>query len=74
MKDNLNIYFDEEGDFLELNIGGFTKGHFKNCGNGIFERIEDGNIKGIAIMGFRARSKTLGSLHIPLPVRMKLSS
>ena len=37
MSSELNIYYDEEGDFLELNIGGYTEGHFKNLGDGIWQ-------------------------------------
>ncbi|RJQ16892.1 DUF2283 domain-containing protein [Candidatus Woesearchaeota archaeon] len=70
MKNNLNLYYDEEGDFLEIHIGNYGKGTFKNLGNGIFERIdENNNITGIAVMGFKKRIN--GSKKLKLPVSMQ---
>ncbi len=40
MSNELSLYYDEEGDFIEFNIGEYTEGHFKNLGDGIFERID----------------------------------
>ncbi len=53
MKDKLSIHYDEEGDFLELHIGDFTEGYFRNLGKGIFERVDrkTNKVSGIAIMG-----------------------
>ena len=36
MNNELSLYYDEEGDFLEFNVGAYTGGHFKNLGDGIF--------------------------------------
>ena len=66
MSNELNLYYDEEGDFLELNIGEYTEGHFKNLGNGIFERI--------AIHGFRKRTQGLKDVKVSLPVKIQLYS
>ncbi|MEW6063249.1 MAG: hypothetical protein AB1571_02670 [Nanoarchaeota archaeon] len=41
MKGPVRLYYDKEGDFLEISVGSFTKGYFKNCGDGIFEMIEE---------------------------------
>ena len=40
MSNELNIYYDEEGDFLELNVVGYLEGYFKNLGDGIFKSLE----------------------------------
>ena len=45
MKDKLNLYYDEEGDFLEFNIGKYTEGYFENTGKGIFRRIDNKTAK-----------------------------
>lgn len=76
MKGKLNLYYDEEGDFLEINIGDYTDGYFKNLGMGIFERIDKKTkqITGIAIMGFKKRTKSLKDVMIPVPVKIKLYS
>lgn len=76
MSNELNIYYDEKGDFLELNIGGYTEGHFKNSGNGVFERIDKktNKVTGIAIHGFRKRTQGLKDIKLTLPVKIQLYS
>ena len=60
----MNLYYDEEGDFLEINVGEFTKGFFRDVGKGISERIDEktGKVTGIAIMGFKKRTEKLKDL------------
>lgn len=76
MTGKLNLYYDEEGDFLELNIGDQGEGHYKNLGDGVFERIDKKTkkITGIGIMGFRKRMQTQKDIKISLPVEIRLSS
>ena len=76
MKKHLNLYYDEEGDFLELHMGDYTEGYFKNLGNGIFERIDKktNKVTGIAIHGFRKRTKGLKDLKLSLPINIELST
>ena len=70
------MYYDEEGDFLEIQIGGYTEGSFKNLGDGIFERLDKKTKKvtGIAVMGFRKRTESLGDVKVSLPVEIKIGS
>lgn len=76
MRGKLNLYYDEEGDFLQLNIGDYTEGYFRNLGKGIFERVdkETNNVTGIAIMGFKKRTEGLKDVNISLPMEIQLSS
>lgn len=76
MSNELNLYYDEEGDFLEMNIGDYTEGFFKNLGNGIFERIDKqtNKVTGIAIYGFRKRTRGLKDVKVSLPVKVQLYS
>jgi len=76
MKGNLNIYYDEEADFLEINIGDYTEGYFRDVGEGISERIDEktGKITGIAILSFRKRTEKTKDLKISLPLKIELSS
>ncbi len=76
MSNELNLYYDEEGDFLELNIGGYTEGHFKNLGDGIFERVDKktNKVTGLAIHGFRKRTQGLKDVKVSLPVKIQLYS
>jgi hypothetical protein len=74
MKSKLQIYYDEEGDFLELHMKEYTHGYFKNLGKGIFERVDEktGKITGVAILGFKKRTKDLKEVKIDLPLDMQL--
>ena len=76
MSNELNLYYDEEGDFLELNIGDYTEGYFKNLDNGIFERIDKktNKVTGIAIHGFRKRTQGLKDIKLTLPIKIQLYS
>jgi len=76
MKGNMNIYYDEEADFLEINIGDYKRGYFKDIDNGISERIDEktGKVTGIAIMSFKKRTEKLEDLKISLPVKIEISS
>ena len=70
------IYYDEEGDYLELNIGEFTEGFFKDIGEGIAERIDEktGKVTGIAILGFKKRTEQGRDFKINLPVNLQITS
>jgi len=74
MKGQMQIWYDEEGDFLEINIGEYTEGYFKDVGKGVAERIDEktGEVTGIAILGFRKRSQELKGLKIELPVKLEI--
>jgi len=75
MKGKLTVYYDAEGDFLELNIGKPAEGYFRNLGKGVFERVDKKSKKvtGVAIMGFRKRTAGLKDVKISLPVDMQIS-
>ncbi len=72
----MNIYYDEEGDFLEINIGEYTEGYFRDIGEGISERIDEktGRVTGIAILDFKKRTENLKELKISLPVKIELTN
>jgi len=69
---NLNIYYDEKGDFLEITNGDISDCYFDNIGNGIFQIInkETKEVKGIAIHSFKARSKDSEDIKINLPFKI----
>ena len=75
MKGNLNIYYDEEADFLEINLGNYKKGYFRDISNGLSERVDEktGKVTGIAIMNFRKRAK-LKDLKLSLPLKIEISN
>ena len=76
MNKNLSIYYDKEGDLLEIRIGKPTIGYFKDLGNDIFERIDEktGEIRGFSILNFKKRAEKVANINIPLPSKMGLIS
>ena len=74
MKEKMTIYYDEEGDYLEIYFGKLRKGYFKEIGNKYFQRIDEktGKIVGISIMNFKKRTKNLKELKIDLPIKLIL--
>lgn len=74
MKGNINLYYDEEADFLEINLGKYTRGYFRDIGNGVSERVDEktGKVTGIAIMSFRKRTQKLKDLKLSLPVKLEI--
>ena len=74
MKGQMQLYYDEEGDLLEINIGEYTEGYFRDVGEGISERIDEktGKVTGISILSFKKRSKK--DMKIDLPVNIEISN
>ena len=67
--ENMNIYYDEEGDFLEITNGDISNCYFDNLGNGLFQIIdkESGQVRGIAIFSFKTRTRNLEEIKLNLP-------
>lgn len=74
--ENMNIYYDEEGDFLEITNGDISNCFFDNVGDGVFRIIdkETKEVKGIAIHSFKARTKDLNEIKLSLPFKFEISS
>ena len=52
---NLSVWYDEEGDYLELTREE-TEGFFVDLGDGVFERVdEDGDTIGFAVLNVSSR-------------------
>ncbi|PIN89661.1 hypothetical protein COU57_05675 [Candidatus Pacearchaeota archaeon CG10_big_fil_rev_8_21_14_0_10_32_14] len=75
MKEEMNIYYDEEGDLLEITLGDISNCYFDNLGNGIFKITDkvSNEIKGIAVSNFKSRSKDLDEIKLSLPFKFKIS-
>lgn len=76
MDDEMTVYYDEEGDFLEITFGNTSNCFFDNLGKGIFKITDKttGEIKGIAVHDFKSRSKNLDEIKFQLPFKLKISS
>lgn len=72
MKNKMEIYYDQQGDYLEINIGKPAKGSWKEIGQEIFEKIDKktGKIISIGIMGFKKRTK---NRDVKLPYELIIS-
>ena len=76
MANEMKIYYDEEGDFLEITSGDISNCYFDNLGNGIFKIInkETKEVKGIAIFSFKTRTKSLEEIKLALPFKFRITS
>ncbi|MBU2503814.1 MAG: hypothetical protein KJ879_02055 [Nanoarchaeota archaeon] len=76
MEDEMRLYYDEKGDFLEIVSGDISNCYFENIGKGIFKITDKttGEVKGISIHSFKNRSKNLDEIKINLPLKFKIFS
>lgn len=67
MKKEFKIYYDEEGDYLEITLKKSKNAYFEDVGDDIFKRIDEktGKIVGIGIHNFKKRAKDLKGIEIP---------
>lgn len=75
MEERLGVWFDKEGDYLEITIGKSRKGYFRPIdGSDSYERIDSktGQIIGFAIFNISKAFKTPSEKEIKLPMRIEL--
>ncbi len=74
MKNKTRLYYDEEGDFLEISVGEPTECYAEEVKPGIFVRIDNktGEIKSISILDFRSRAH-LKDIEFDLPITFDFS-
>ena len=72
--ENMSIYYDEKGDFLEITSGDLSNCYFDNLGNGIFRIVDKdtGEVRGISIHSFKARTKS-DILKLDLPFKFSFT-
>lgn len=68
----MRIWYDEEGDYLGIGCGD-RAGYMKDVGDDVWLREEDGQITGLAILGFKKRTQTAHTL-ISLPIEVHFSA
>ena len=75
MSNELNLYYDEEGDFLEISVGKPTKCYASEVKPGVFLRIDEKSeeVKSIGILGFKKRTKNLKDIKLDIPVEVNFS-
>jgi len=66
-KEPLRVWFDPEGDLLEVELGKPKKGFFKDMGDDVFLRVDmKGNVLGFAILNATKRTKKLREVELPI--------
>ncbi len=76
MKGKMNIYYDEEGDYLEIFIkkGASSYGEEVASGITIFRDEETDEVIGIGILNFRKKAKNLDEIELNLPFEINFSA
>jgi len=76
MKGNLHVYYDQEADFLEINLGNFPASYVKDIDEGVFKRIDEktGEVVGIGILSFKKRTANQKDIDVEVPLKIALSS
>jgi len=66
-KESLKVWFDPEGDLLEVELGKPRKGFFRNVGDDVFLRVDmKGNVLGFAILNATKRMKKVREVELPI--------
>ena len=66
-KETLRVWFDPEGDLLEVELGKPRKGFFRDVGDDVFLRVDEkGNVIGFAILNATKRMKKVREVELPI--------
>jgi len=66
-KESLRVWFDPEGDLLEVELGKPRKGFFRDIGDDVFLRVDmKGNVIGFAILNATKRMKKIREVELPI--------
>ncbi len=76
MKGQMNIYYDEEGDYLESFIAGTSPTYGEEIGDDItlFRSEATDDIIGIGVLNFKKRTKSLQDIKLNLPFDVNFSA
>ena len=75
MKGNMRVYYDEEGDYLEIRVGNPRPNYGEDIDNNItiFKDEETDEVVGIGIYNFKKRTKSnLHNIELNLPIDIGL--
>lgn len=72
MKGNMRIYYDEEGDYLEISIGQPVSNYGEDISSGvtIFKDDNTDEVTGVGILNFRKKAKDLKDIELKLPFKI----
>ena len=71
MDKEITVWFDKEGDYLEITFGKPRRGYFKEIKDDVLQRVDSGNGEtlGFAFINF---SKHFGDLERPEEIKLPL--
>jgi len=72
MEGEMRIYYDEEGDFLEIFVGDSKPNYGEDMDDDItiFKDQESDKVVGVGIFNFRKRAKGLKDIELKLPFKI----
>ncbi|MDD5192353.1 MAG: DUF2283 domain-containing protein [Candidatus Nanoarchaeia archaeon] len=70
MKGKMNIYYDEEADYLEIFIGESRPNYGEEASDNItiFRDEKTNEVIGLGILNFKKRAKNLQGIKLDLPI------
>ena len=73
MEKEISVWFDKEGDYLEITFGKPRKGYFKEIKDDVLQRIDSntGKALGFAFINF---SKHFGKMEKPEEIKLPIPS
>ena len=73
MKENMRIYYDEEGDYLDIFIGKPRDNYGDHVNNDtvLFRDEKTDKVIGIGIFNFKRHTKDLKDIELNLPISIK---
>ena len=76
MKGQMRIYYDEEGDYLEIFIGDSRPNYGEETSSGItlFKDEKTDEVVGVGILNFRKSAKNLDEIKLNLPFKVNFSA
>ena len=71
----LTLWFDPEGDLLEVGLGKPRKGFFKDVGDDVFIRMDEkGNVMGFAILNVTKKMEKVREVKLPVKASFSKTS
>jgi len=76
MEGKMSIYYDDEGDYLEIFIENSSPTYGEDIGDDVtlFKKEGSDEIVGIGVLNFRKRAKSLDDIKINLPFNVNFSA
>ncbi|MFH1889548.1 MAG: hypothetical protein ABIJ58_01555 [Nanoarchaeota archaeon] len=76
MEGKMSIYYDDEGDYLEIFIENSSPTYGEDIGDDVtlFKKEGSDEIVGIGVLNFRKRAKSLDDIKLNLPFNVNFSA